>query len=78
MKINWKTTGVIAISAALLYYPLKRLYDFLTRESVEDTQSNENNHDDHVMKAFAPDRSGKRKTLARHRQHHQVLKPNNN
>ncbi len=64
MKTNWKAIGIAAVSAALLYYPALKLYQYVTKTRDEDTEDGKEEH--HVRKAFSPAYLGKHKPHHRH------------
>ena len=67
MKANWKTIGIAVGSAALLYYPALKLYQFLSKKMqgmTKNDKAGENNH--HVVKAFTPAYRGVHKPHHRH------------
>lgn len=63
MNKYWKAAGIAAIAAGVLYYPVTRLVKYL-RERNDETDENE--EDTHVMKAFVPAYRGKNKPHHRH------------
>ncbi len=69
MKTNWKAIGIAAVSAALLYYPALKLYQYIKRGSKD---GNEDNNDHHAIKAFSPAYRGKHKPHHRHPHNGQV------
>lgn len=58
MKANWKTIGITAVSAALLYYPALKLYQYLVKKNAE---SGKDDHADHAVKVYSPAYKGKHK-----------------
>ena len=54
MKANWKTVGILAISAAILYFPARKLYDKLTKKAEEDLDNDATEEDTDKVKAFSP------------------------
>lgn len=65
MNKYWKAAGIAAIAAGVLFYPVTRLVKYLRERNKE---SDENEDDTHLMKAFVPAYRGKYK--ADHRQQH--------
>jgi hypothetical protein len=64
MKTNWKAIGIAAVSAAILYYPALKLYQYITKRREEDVDEGD---DHHVMKAFSPAYRGRQ-----HKPHHRT------
>lgn|GEM_PF-749529 len=59
MKKYWKTIGIAAVAAGVLYYPAMRLYKYLKARNNEDGDM-EGDH--HIIKQFSPAyRGGKHK-----------------
>lgn len=67
MKKHWKTIGIAAITAAALYYPALKLYQYLKNRRKEEGEEGEEHH----VKAFAPAYRGKHKPHHRHPQNGQ-------
>lgn len=57
MKTNWMAIGIAAASAAILYYPAKKLYQFISNK-LQDKKDAET----HVVKAFSPAYRGKNRS----------------
>ena len=68
MKANWKTIGIVAISAALLYYPTMKLIEYVKKRTKKETgEDGENSEHDHTtIKAFSPAYRVKRHPHHRH------------
>ena len=67
MKTNWKAMGIAAVSAALLFYPALKLYQYVTKRKAAGTEDGkEDNYEHHVRKAFTPAYRGKHKPHHRH------------
>jgi hypothetical protein len=67
MKTNWKALGIAAVSAALLYYPALKLYQYITKKEAEGYEDGkEDKIDHHAMKTFSPAYRGKYKPHHRH------------
>ena len=67
MKANLKTVGIIALSAAILYYPAMKLYQYLAKKARENGDDKNAGEDGHVMKAFTPAYRGTHKVHPHHR-----------
>ena len=62
MKTNWKAIGIAAASAAVLYYPSLKLYQYIKKRIAGGRMvSNENHNGHHAVKAFITAYRGKRK-----------------
>jgi hypothetical protein len=57
MKSFWKVIGISAIAAVVLYYPARKLYQYMAKKNEAD---NETGGESHHLKAFAPAFRGKR------------------
>lgn len=63
MKANWKALGILAVSAAVLYYPALKLYQYINKKR---SGKPEGGADHHVVKAFVPAYRGKHNSRHRH------------
>ena len=70
MKANWKMIGIIAGSAALLFYPGLRLFKFIQAKIAERGKPTEEGESEPKMKAFSPAYRGKHKPHHRHADTH--------
>jgi hypothetical protein len=59
MKKHWQAIGITVIAAGLLYYPALRLYKYLTSRA--DAPDDEEDKEEHRIKAFVPAYRGKHK-----------------
>ena len=71
MKLNWKMIGIVAGSAAVLFYPGLRLFKFIQGKIAERNSSEgEGEEGGTKMKAFSPAYRGKHKPHHRHAESH--------
>ena len=63
MKKYWKTAGLIALAAGVLYYPALKLYQYVaSKKNSSDTNEKEETPEKHILSAYR----GKHKPHHRH------------
>ena len=65
MKKYWKTIGIAAVAAGVLYYPAMRLYKYLKAQKKDEGGAEE---DHHIIKQFSPAYRGGKHKHNHHRQ----------
>jgi hypothetical protein len=64
MNKYWKALGITAVTAAILYYPALKLYQYIAAKRAEGKE--EDTEEEHHIKQFSPAYRGKHKPHHRH------------
>lgn len=67
MKINWKTMGIVAVSAAVLYFPALKLYQYVSKRKDEGSEDDiEDRFEPQFRKVSSPAYTGNQRSNHRH------------